>query len=213
MDQNNELKVIKPFGPSIARVKMPYDLIDNLNKYIENIILDKKKSEDLDNGNTLAGHVTQEFKLEENFLSSSGFLKFLASSVSSWIKISENKEIKEFKMIKSWVVRQFQNEYNPVHWHGGHISGVGYLKVPSSLGNNPQKNKKYNNNGKIELLHGSKQFLSGSSLSITPEVGYFYFFPHYLMHAVYPFYGTDEERRSVSFNAFIDEKIFNVYSN
>ena len=213
MSQNNELKVIKPFGPSIARVKMPNDLIDNLNKYIENIILDKKKSEDLDNGNTLAGHVTQEFRLEENFLSSSGFLKFLASSVSSWIKISENKEIKEFKMIKSWVVRQFQNEYNPVHWHGGHISGVGYLKVPSSLGNNPQKNKKYNNNGKIELLHGSKQFLSGSSLSITPEVGYFYFFPHYLMHAVYPFYGTDEERRSVSFNAFIDEKIFNVYSN
>ena len=213
MSQNNELKVIKPFGPSIARVKMPNDLIDNLNKYIENIILDKKKSEDLDNGNTLAGHVTQEFKLEENFLSSSGFLKFLASSVSSWIKISENKEIKEFKMIKSWVVRQFQNEYNPVHWHGGHISGVGYLKVPSSLGNNPQKNKKYNNNGKIEFLHGSKQFLSGSSLSITPEVGYFYFFPHYLMHGVYPFYGTDEERRSVSFNAFIDEKIFNVYSN
>ena len=213
MDQNNELKVIKPFGPSIARVKMPNDLIDNLNKYIENIILDKKKSKDLDNGNTLAGHVTQELKLEENFLSSSGFLKFLVSSVSSWIKISENKEIKEFKMIKSWVVRQFQNEYNPVHWHGGHISGVGYLKVPSSLGNNPQKNKKYNNNGKIEFLHGSKQFLSGSSLSITPEVGYFYFFPHYLMHAVYPFYGTDEERRSVSFNAFIDEKIFNVYSN
>ena len=213
MDQNNEMKVIKPFGPSIARVKMPNDLIDNLNKYIENIILDKKKSKDLDNGNTLAGHVTQELKLEENFLSSSGFLKFLVSSVSSWIKISENKEIKEFKMIKSWVVRQFQNEYNPVHWHGGHISGVGYLKVPSSLGNNPQKNKKYNNNGKIELLHGSKQFLSGSSLSITPEVGYFYFFPHYLMHAVYPFYGTDEERRSVSFNAFIDEKIFNVYSN
>ena len=213
MSQNNELKVIKPFGPSIARVKMPNDLIDNLNKYIENIILDKKKSKDLDNGNTLAGHVTQELKLEENFLSSSGFLKFLVSSVSSWIKISENKEIKEFKMIKSWVVRQFQNEYNPVHWHGGHISGVGYLKVPSSLGNNPQKNKKYNNNGKIELLHGSKQFLSGSSLSITPEVGYFYFFPHYLMHAVYPFYGTDEERRSVSFNAFIDEKIFNVYSN
>ena len=213
MDQNNELKVIKPFGPSIARVKMPSYLIDNLNKYIENIISDKKKSENLDNGNTLAGHVTQELRLEENFLSSSGFLKFLASSVSTWIKISENKEIKEFKMIKSWVVRQFKNEYNPVHWHGGHISGVGYLKVPSSLGNNPQKNKKYNNNGKIELLHGSKQFLSGSSLSITPEVGYFYFFPHYLMHAVYPFYGTDEERRSVSFNAFIDEKIFNVYSN
>ena len=116
-------------------------------------------------------------------------------------------------MISSWVVRQFQNEYNPVHWHGGHISGVGYLKVPKSLGENPQKNKKYNNNGKIELIHGSKQFLSGSSMNITPEVGYFYFFPHYLMHTVYPFFETEEERRSISFNALIDEKIFNVYTN
>ena len=211
--KDDVIKVIRPFGPSIARVKMPDILVKNLNSYIDEIIDDKYKSKQLDHGNKLAGNVSQELKLENNFITTSGFQKFLASSVSTWIKLSENKEIKEFKMIRSWVVRQFQNEYNPVHWHGGHISGVGYLKVPSSLGNNPQKNKKYNNNGKIELLHGSKQFLSGSSLSITPEVGYFYFFPHYLMHAVYPFYGTDEERRSVSFNAFIDEKIFNVYSN
>ena len=110
-------------------------------------------------------------------------------------------------------VRQFQNEYNPVHWHGGHISGVGYLKVPSTYGKGFQEKEKSHNNGMINLIHGSRHFLSPSDLLITPEVGYFYFFPHYLMHTVYPFNNTNEERRSVSFNALIDEKIFNVYGN
>ena len=212
-DGNELIKVIRPFGPSIARVKIPNDLVQNLNKYIDKIILDETKSKDLNHGEKLAGHVTQEFKLENDFIVSSGFQKFLASSVASWMKLSENEDLKEFKLISSWIVRQFENEYNPVHWHGGHVSGVGYLKVPSSFGDNPQKDKKYNNNGKIELIHGSKQFLSGSSMSILPEVGYFYFFPHYLMHAVYPFKGTKEERRSISFNALIDETIFNVFTN
>ena len=212
-DGEELIKVIRPFGPSIARVKMPDDLVKNLNNYIDKIILDENKSRDLSHGAKLAGHVTQEFKLENEFIVSSGFQNFLASSVTNWMKLSENKDLKEFKLISSWVVRQFENEYNPVHWHGGHVSGVGYLKVPSSFGDNPQKNKKYNNNGKIELIHGSKQFLSGSSMSFLPEVGFFYFFPHYMMHTVYPFTGTKEERRSISFNALLDEKIFNVFTN
>ena len=211
--KDNDLKVIRPFGPSIARIKMPEKLIDNLNNYVDQLVLNKKKAESLNHGNKLAGHVTQEFKLENDFTMSSGFYKFLEKSVFSWIKLSDNQELKEFKLISTWVVRQFENEYNPVHWHGGHISGVGYLKIPKTFGNNPQKNKKYNNNGKIELIHGSKQFLSPSTMSMIPEVGYFYFFPHYLMHTVYPFKETREERRSISFNALIDEKIFNVFKN
>ena len=31
------------------------------------------------------------------------------------------------------------------------------------------------------------------------------------MHTVYPFKGTDEERRSISFNAQIDDEIYNAY--
>ena len=46
---------------------------------------------------------------------------------------------------------------------------------------------------------------------ITPKVGDFYFFPHYLMHLVYPFSGTEDERRSISFNATVDQKVFNVF--
>ena len=62
-------------------------------------------------------------------------------------------------------------------------------------------------------MHGHKHFLSNSVLSVKPQVGDFYFFPNYLMHSVNPFKGTEEERRSISFNADIDEEIYNVYEN
>ena len=210
MKNDEAIKVVRPFGPSIARVKIPNDLIEILNSHVDKIISDKKKNKDLDLGSTLEGSVTQELKLENDFITSSGYHKFLSDSVYTWIKLSENKEIKKFDLINSWIVRQFQNEYNPIHYHGGHVSGVGYLKLPKSLGKSPQ-NKKNNFNGKLDLVHGSRQFLSESSFVVTQEIGYFYFFPHYLMHTVYPFNGSQDERRSVSFNAKIDEEIFDVY--
>ena len=214
MSEKNELKVIKPFGPTIARVKMSNELIKVLNDYVDKTISDKNKIKDLDHGNNLAGNVTQEFKLEKKFIEESGYKNFLSKSIHEWLKISGYKEIKDFEIISSWIVRQFKNEYNPVHWHGGHISGVGYLKVPESFGETAQPlSNKNNKNGNLELIYGSRQFLSDSSFSIKPETGYFYFFPHYMMHTVYPFTGTNEERRSVSFNATIDEKSFYVYGN
>ena len=86
------------------------------------------------------------------------------------------------------------------------------FKSTKSFGEHKQKSKqtKYTG-GNLQLIHGSKMFLCESTLTIKPEVGDFYFFPHYLMHTVYPFKNTDEERRSISFNAYIDKEIFNVY--
>ena len=52
-------------------------------------------------------------------------------------------------------------------------------------------------------------FLCKPTFRVTPRVGDFYFFPHYLMHAVYPFSQSDDERRSVSFNATVDQSLFN----
>ena len=75
------------------------------------------------------------------------------------------------------------------------------------------KNETNYRGGTLNLIHGNKHFLSNSVLAIKPEVGDFYFFPNYLMHTVYPFKGTDEERRSISFNADIDEEIYNVYGS
>jgi len=205
------VEIQKPFGPSIARIKMSEDLIKKLNDYTDEVIKDEIKSKKLDHGHTLAGNVNQEIVLESNFASQSGLLKFLANGVSTWIKTIDKKQIKNFKITSSWIVRQFQYEYNPIHGHSGHISGVGYLKVPKDFGETFQNNK-INLNGKISFVHGSRQFLSNNVLTISPAVGDFYLFPHYLSHMVYPFFNkNNDERRSISFNAKIDENNYDVY--
>ena len=209
-----EAQLIKPFGPSIMKVKMPEDIVNRLNDYIDKIISDKKKSDELNYGNNLAGDVTQEFKLEQNFIKEVGWLDFLAKSTFQYVKSQTKKNLKQFNLLDTWVVRQFKNEYNPVHWHGGHISGAGFLKVPKNLGDYTQnKGDKHYYGGTLNLIHGSMQFLSNSVFEIKPEVGDFYFFPNYLMHTVYPFKGTDEERRSISFNGIIDKSIYDVYAD
>jgi len=209
------LQILKPFGPSVMKVKIPEKILNDLNDYVDRIVEDKERKTKLDYGDQLAGDVTQEFKIEPEFATKIGWVKFLAQATQKWIELEMKTKITEFKMIDSWIVRQFKNEYNPVHWHGGHISGAGFLKVPSSFGTHTQENKddtQYKG-GTLNLIHGSRQFLSSSIYSIKPEVGDFYFFPNYLMHAVYPFKGTEEERRSISFNAFIDKKIQDVYAH
>ena len=164
----------------------------------------------LDHSKNLAGQVTQEIKLTNEFLSKGLLIEF-SNATRAFIHGSEKKEITKFNLLSSWVVRQFKNEYNPIHWHGGHISGVAYLKVPEKL-NHENSKKHIHKNGNIEFVHGSTQFLSSSTFTLKPEIGDLYIFPHYLMHTVYPFYG-EGERRSVSFNSFIDDKIFNVHNN
>ena len=161
--------LIRPFGPTIAKVEMPIELIEKLNDYVDQVINNVSKIEKLDHGKKLAGNVQQEFKLEENFINDSGWKSFLKENAIAWIN--------------------------------------------ASTGETFQTGKSLNQNGKLQLVHGTKMFLSPSTFTITSKIGEFYFFPNYLMHSVYPFINSKEERRSISFNAYIDEKSYNVYGN
>ena len=213
MSEEVKYQIIRGFGPSIFKITIPKSIIEILNNYIDQIIKDRQKQTDLDFGNKLVGHVTQEFLLEKEIMETSGWLKFLSMSVHKWIELETKRKITKFNVNNSWIVRQFQNEYNPTHWHSGHISGAGFLKVPKNLGKHKQKLKETQyTGGSLQLIHGSKMFLCESTLTIKPEVGDFYFFPNYLMHTVFPFNNSDEERRSISFNANIDNNIYDVYS-
>ena len=91
------------------------------------------------------------------------------------MKLSGLPKKKKFDLISTWVVRQFKGEYNPTHWHNGHISGVGYLKVPDDLGDKAQDSKKNNPNGQLELIHGTRQFLSQSTLNKTKSRRFLFF--------------------------------------
>ncbi len=205
---SEKILIFRPFGPSIVKAKMPIEVMESLNKYIDTTIKDEEKSKELDYGHKLAGNVNQEFRISQEYAKTSGWLNFLGNVAQGYVKESIGQKITKFNIIETWVVRQFSNEYNPTHWHSGHLSGVGYLKVPSSYGETKQKNKTVNLNGNLQLIHGSQQFLSKSLWNIKPELGDFYMFPNYLMHSVFPFTGTDQERRSISFNAVVDNSVY-----
>ena len=199
-----EFQILRPFGPSIVKLKIPTNIIDDMNKYVDEVVKSDKKSKKLDFGPNLAGNVQQEIFLEIEFMKKIRWAEFLANSCARWIDYEKNTKLTGFEIIRSWVVRQFKNDYNPIHFHTGHVSGVGYLKVPKNLGETTQKCKN-NVNGKLVLVDGSKKLFSNPIFVITPKVGDFYLFPNYLLHAVYPFSDTDDERRSVSFNAKLDD--------
>ncbi len=198
-------EILRPFGPSIAKVNIPRQVIDELNKYIDKLTEDKERMSELDHGQYLAGNVTNEFRLDIEFMKKIKWAEFLAQSCEKWLLEGHNITLKKFDIIASWVVKQFKNDYNPIHYHSGQISGVGYLKIPENMGETAQKTKKVNHNGKLVLIDGSKKFICSPTYIITPQVGDFYFFPSYMMHTVYPFSNTSEERRSISFNAKIDD--------
>ena len=207
---DDKLDVISPFGPKIAKVQIPEKVLKILNDHVDKVVNDEELSKKFDDGKNLIGNVKQEISLSKEIIEKSGWLSFLAKSTQSWIKNSIGRDITKFNVNGSWVVSQFSNQYNPVHWHSGHISGAGFLKMPSTFGETFQKDKR-NLNGQLVLINGTRSFMCDSQYKIIPEVGDFYIFPHYLMHSVYPFKDTDEERRSISFNAEIDEKIFDVF--
>ena len=60
----NNYGLIKAFGPSIFKAKIPDELLNKLNKFIDDTINNEEESKKLDVGKGLVGDVKQEFKLE-----------------------------------------------------------------------------------------------------------------------------------------------------
>ena len=207
--KENEISIHKPFGPVIAEFKISEKTINYLNTFVDSLEKDSELRKKLDYGPMLAGQVSEEIGVPMEVAKKS-IGPELATAITNYIYQSTGKKITKCNFIKIWIVRQFGTEYNPVHFHSGHLSGAGWLKVPSTFGKSIQKDKIHNFNGAIQFVHGSRMFNSKSTFTITPKVGLMFLFPAYLMHQVYPFY-SDEERRSIAFNANIDEDIYNVY--
>ena len=192
------MKNIKPFGPSIGKTKISDKFFNKLNKEFDA----KSKSKKIDYSSKLASQIKNELKISDKFIKQN-LERELKFSVKKFLFNENIKNIKEIKILNLWVVRQFKGEYNPIHYHEGDLSGVGYLKLPKGMTNNKLvKNKKLKTNGTIDFINGQKGFLSKSIYNVVPKIKELLIFPNYLMHTAYPF-NIDGERRSFSFNAKI----------
>ena len=192
------MKNLKPFGPSIGKTKISKKFLDILNKEIDNKILTKNN----DYSSKLASQIKKEIKISNNFIKKN-LEREIKKNIKIFLKNEKIKKIKDIKILNLWVVSQFKDEYNPIHYHDGDLSGVGYLKVPKNMTKNKfLKNKKDNTNGTIDFINGQRGFLSKSIFNVVPKQRDLLIFPNYLMHTAYPF-NISDERRSFSFNVKI----------
>ena len=189
------MKNIKPFGPTIGKTRISRNFIKKINSEFDL----KTKNKNSDYSSKLASQIKNEIKLNSNFIKKN-LAKEIIINAKKFLKNEKISKIKEIRILNMWVVRQFKGEYNPIHYHEGDLSGVGYLKLPKNMIRNKEvKNKKIRTNGTIDFINGQKNFLSKSIYNVIPKIGDMYIFPNYLMHTAYPF-NVEGERRSFSFN-------------
>ena len=192
------MKNIKPFGPTIGKTKISKRFFEKLNKEFDS----ESHSRKIDYSSKLASQIKNEIKISNNFIKKN-LEKEIIINIRKFLLKEKIRDIKDIKILNLWVVSQFKGEYNPIHYHEGDLSGVGYLKLPKGMTNNKMvKNKKLKTNGTIDFINGQRGFLSKSIYNVLPKVKDLLIFPNYLMHTAYPF-NIEGERRSFSFNVKI----------
>jgi len=182
-------------GSMIIKFTLPLPVIDEINKAYD-------KAKNLQPWNTeLAGKIEDE-KLVTDILSDEAkglfvgcFQQYLKSIQKPWWGVS---------LSTAWINEMKANEYNPFHYHTSKKSDLGLssvlmLKRPSTYG------KEFSNpddpsNGFLELTGGNQDPLGISNYRVDAQVGDFYVFPYTMLHGVYPFNGTEEVRRTMSYN-------------
>ena len=204
---HSKIKILSPFGPKIAKLKLTKKLVNIINKEVDRIISNKKILKENDYSKKVVGQVYQEISLTKNFINKN-LNNFIKKNINNYLKKTTNKTSSKIKLKNFWVVRQFSNEYNPIHYHDGDISGVGYLKIPKNLN---KSKKKIKTNGTIDFINGTRMLLNNSIYNHNPKVGDIILFPNYLMHTAYPFI-VDGERRSFSFNVKINKKNLGIFN-
>ena len=111
-----------------------------------------------------------------------------------------------FKLYELWVNYQKQHEFNPPHSHGGIYSFVVFMKIPTHW--KEQRALPLSANSNYPCA-SDFQFLLGQGNGTVPTIeiplspedeGRMLFFPAWLSHQVLPFYGTEEERITISGN-------------
>ena len=190
--------IYQPFGPSILKVKLPQEYVNQINNKADVILNDEKLSKKQDWSHNLAGNVKKEIAINHNEIK--GFPEFMVTMSDQYLTKVLPEYITDAKVsFRVWVVSQYAGDFNPVHIHDANLSGVCFLKIPSGFEEEYKKEDHHPTVGCLEFLGSIPNHVARHSYIVRPEVGDFYLFPSWLAHQVYPF-RCKGERRSMAFN-------------
>ena len=110
-----------------------------------------------------------------------------------------------------WVNYQKKHEFNPPHRHEGMYSFVVFMKIPTHWKEQHELPIKRVSNipcaSDFQFILGvsAQGLINTFNIPLNPEdEGRMLFFPSWLTHQVFPFYGTEEERVTISGNIVSD---------
>ena len=194
---------IVTLGSMIVKMPMPMGMIDDINK-----IYDEKVSEMKPLNDGLAGKIKDEHKISDHLTDElKGIFKQAFEFYMTQIQKADQYEVEPDR---AWVNEMKAHEYNPFHYHTGMKSEVGLssvlvLKRPDTYGEEITR-KDSPHNGHLEFLGNDSSPIAVNQFRLDAQVGDFFIFPYTTLHGVYPFRGTDQARRTLSYNCDLIRK-------
>lgn len=252
---------ISPPNSGMLHAQLP----NKLYQRILTELVDKREEKAEDYNSKLAGHLTEEFSVEDReirhgirdfvnilireYYTVHGFslpnpseFQPFTPAMDLWFKtknprldydslMSEGKDgfVRRWKQDSIWINYQKKTEFNPAHQHSGIFSIVIFVKLPFDSDDEDQFLPSFNtpcmslknffseedfNNQRMLNLNGC---FGINSATMTGEIqtcnlhvdktfeGSMLLFPASLMHYVYPYYTSDEERITISSNFSLEK--------
>ena len=221
--QNQSIHLCPMVTSAYCKIKVPQEIIDNLNKYLDKLYKDPNAES---RGDKLVGAIKmlsgkkgKQLAIDMDDELVKPFSLFIVMCSRVYINSLYNQDINNMAtqiiLDEIWSVHQYETDYNPKHFHSNSISDFGlsafmHIQLPEQLLEKNKTNKKANNgegwwDGRTTLNWGNtysedyKALKFGQSMLTTGETGVLYLFPQWLEHFVYPFFG-EGERRTVAAN-------------
>ena len=195
-DNRHEITMrVYVLGSFVIKYNLPMKMIDEINKAYD-------EAKDLEKWNDrLAGKIAEENLV--NDLMTDKMKEIFLGCFQAYMKhIQKPYWVPTLNTV--WINEMRANEYNPFHYHTSEetdlgLSSVLVLKKPTTYGKEVTKPDDPCN-GMLEFVGGQQDTLSIDQLRVNAQPGEFFVFPYTMLHGVYPFNGTEETRRTLSYN-------------
>jgi len=189
----------------IYQTKLPDECIQRLWGYV------KKAKENFNHD--LAGNISESLLLVDE---DDHFMNYVVGPIANlyvnhansvtWVQKNHTHDSKSLILNRFWVNFQNKHEFNPIHNHGGIVSFVVWMKIPTNHKDQHALPICANSNAPSasdfqftysDMLGGHQDYRIKMDQS---KEGWIVVFPAQLRHQVYPFYQCDEQRVSISGN-------------
>jgi hypothetical protein len=197
----------------LFRTTLPKHIIDYVWERVE-----EAKINNIDHKHSLAGNISKSLEMydPENYFWNEVMFPLTSHIIENvpgkWLP-DLNHTVKVNPFLRWWVNFSKQTEFNPLHAHGGCLSFVIWLKIPTHWKDQHELpiSKTANIPAASDFTFTYSNILGQHSeypIHMSPEMeNQMVVFPASLRHQVYPFYECDQERISVAGNILWNIKL------